>query len=67
MKKKNETERKCLCGRIITDPNNKIGLCPTCQKKGNSLVAGVGLTGLVVCGKKFGPKLIKEVISVIKK
>ena len=38
MKKKNEPERKCPCGRIITDPNNKTGLCPKCQKKGNTVL-----------------------------
>lgn len=27
-------EKTCMvCGRIITDPNNKTGLCPKHQKK----------------------------------
>lgn len=63
MKKKNEPERKCPCGRIITDPNNKTGLCPKCQKKGNTVL---GISGLAAIGV-FGPKLVKGAINIIKK
>ncbi len=67
MKKKNETERKCPCGRIITDPNNKTGLCPKCQKGANGIFVGLGLTGIIIGAKKFAPKLIKGAINIIKK
>ena len=67
MKKKDETKKICPCGRIITNPNNKTGLCPKCQKNANNVVAGVGLAGILVGAKKFGPKLIKNVIKIIKK
>lgn len=67
MIKKNESEKVCLCGRIITDPNNKTGLCPKCQKNANNVVAGVGLAGILVGVKKYGPKLVKGVIKIIKR
>lgn len=67
MKKKNETERKCLCGRIITDSNNKTGLCPKCQKLGNNILGIGGLATFWVGLKKFGPKIVKGVIKIIKK
>ena len=67
MKKKNETEKVCQCGRIITDPNNKTGLCPKCQKNVNNVVTGVGLAGILVGAKKYGPKLVKSAIKLIKK
>lgn len=67
MKKKDEAEKICLCGRIIIDSNNKTGLCPKCQKSVNNVVAGVGLASILACAKKFGPKLVKNVIKIIKK
>ena len=67
MEKKSEIERKCLCGRIITDPNNKTGLCPSCQKKGNTILGGAGLAVIGVGIKKFGPKILKSTIKLIKK
>lgn len=67
MKEKNETEKVCLCGRIITDPNNKTGLCPKCQKNANNAVAVLGLAGILVGAKKYGPKLVKSAIELIKK
>jgi len=66
MKKKNETEKVCPCGRIITDLNNKTGLCPKCQKNANNVVAGVGLAGILVGAKKYGPKLMKGAINLAK-
>lgn len=68
----NNKEKACrVCGRIITDPKNKTGLCPKHQKQGNSIV-GIGvLAGIGVGIKKFGPKvanaLVKVIIKVIKK
>lgn len=67
MKKKNETEKVCQCGRIITDPNNKTGLCPKCQKNANNIVVTIGLAGILVGAKKYGPKLVKRAIRIIKK
>ena len=42
MKLKKSKEKKCPCGRIITHPNNKTGLCPKCQKKAGGAAAGAG-------------------------
>lgn len=67
MKKNNESEKVCPCGRIITDPNNKTGLCPKCQKLGNNLIGIGGLAALGACLKKFGPKILKRAIKSIKK
>lgn len=67
MKKKNETEKVCLCGRIITDYKNKTGLCPKCQKSANNVIVGVGLAGIFVGVKKYGSKLIKGALKIIKK
>ena len=63
-----DTEKVCkTCGRIITNPNNKTGLCPKCQKAGNNILGVVGATSLIVLGKKFGPKIIKGAIKIIKR
>ncbi len=35
-KKKRENICK-LCGNIITNPDNKIGICPRCSKKGKTI------------------------------
>ena len=63
-----DTEKICkTCGRIITNPNNKTGLCPKCQKTGKDIWGAVSAAGLIVLGKKFGPKMIKGAIKIIKK
>lgn len=68
MKKKSEVEKKCImCGRIITNTDNKTGLCPKCQKKGNTIAAGLGLAGILAGVKKYGPKLLKSALGIIKK
>lgn len=67
MKKKNECEKICPCGRIITDSNNKTGFCPKCQKLGNNILAIGGLAALRLGLKKFGPKIVKGAIKIIKK
>lgn len=67
MKKKNQTEKVCVCGRIITDPKNKTGLCPKCQKGANNIFAGAGVIGIFAGIKKFGPKIVKGAIKIIKK
>lgn len=64
---KNKTEKVCQCGRIITDPNNKTGLCPKCQKNANSVAAEIGLAVILVGAKKYGPKLVKSTLKLIKK
>lgn len=66
MKKKNESEKVCPCGRIITDSNNKTGLCPKCQKRGNSIVAALGIAGVTLAIKKYGGKILKGTVNVIK-
>lgn len=67
MKKKNEIEKICPCGRIIADPNNKTGLCPKCQKTGNNLLSFGVFAAFGVGMKKFGPKILKRAIKIIKK
>ena len=66
MEKKNKSEKVCLCGRIITDPNNKTGLCPKCRKKGNNIAAAVGSAGILFLAKKYGNKFIKGAFNVAK-
>ena len=63
-----EKLKKCrVCGRIITDENNKTGLCPKDQKKMNTWLALIS-AGIAVIGiKKFGPKAVKTVLKDIKK
>ena len=51
----------------ITYPNNKTGPCPKCQKNVNNVVAVVRLAGILVCAKKYGPKLVKSAVELIKK
>ena len=71
MKLKNK-KKKCLrCGRIITDSKNKTGLCPKCQKKANGIVLGAGVgagaIGIKYGIKKYGPKIVKSIVNVVKK
>jgi len=51
-------EKKCkTCGRIITNPSNKLGVCSNCKGKGL-----VGATTLAVGAffvKKNGPRLLQ--------
>ena len=64
MKLKKSKEKKCPCGRIITDPNNKTGLCPKCQKKANGAAAGAGVLAIGVGVKKYGGKIVKGVFDI---
>lgn len=66
MKPKSKTEKVCLCGRIITDPNNKTGLCPKCQKMAGDGIAVGGVIGVGMAIKKFGPKLLKDAVKIAK-
>lgn len=67
MKKKNKTEKICPCGRIITDPKNKTGLCPKCQKAGFDIGGALGLAGIGILLKKNGGKIIKGAFNVVRK
>lgn len=63
---KNKNEKVCPCGRIITDPKNKTGLCPKCEKTAGDGVALGGLLGFGFLAKKYGPKAIKGIGNIIK-
>ena len=67
MKKKNKPGKICLCGRIITDPKNKMGLCPKCQKAGVDIVGTLGLAGIGILLKKNGGKIINGAFNVVRK
>lgn len=60
MENKNDSENLCLyCKRIIADPNNKIHLCPNCQKKAFGIFAGLaGIISLLTLG---GPKILIDI------
>lgn len=66
MEKKNKSEKVCPCGRIITDPNNKIGLCPKCKKTANNIGAAAGGAGILFLAKKYGKKIISGTFNVVK-
>lgn len=65
--KKNNEEKRCHCGRVIIDPNNKTGLCPKCEKKAANAGAGIGLVGLAFGIKKYGPKIVKGAMKLVKR
>lgn len=64
----NNKEKTCMvCGRIITDPKNKTGLCPKHQKQGNNII-GIGvIAGIGIGLKKYGPKVANALVKVLKK
>lgn len=63
-----ENKRTCkTCGRIITDPGNKTGLCPKCQKTANSIVGVGSIVVIAASVKKFGPKIAKGAFNLLKK
>lgn len=66
MENKNKSEKNCPCGRIITDPKNKTGLCPKCQKTGVNIGGALGVAGIVFLVKKNGGKIIKSTFDVVK-
>lgn len=51
----------------ITFPNNKTEPCPKCQKNVNNVVAVVGLAGILVGAKKYGPKLVRIAVKLKKR
>ena len=65
--KKNKSEKTCPCGRIITDPKNKTGLCPKCEKAAGGGAAIVGFAGLGFLAKKYGPKAFKGIGNIIRR
>ena len=63
-----EREKTCIiCGKIITDKNNKTGLCPRHQKQGNNILGLGGFAAIGIGIKKFGPRIIKGAVKLIKK
>lgn len=66
MEKKNKPEKACPCGRIITDPKNKTGLCPKCQKTGVDLGTALGAASIVIFIKKNSAKIIKFAFDTFK-
>lgn len=63
-----EDIKKCkVCGRIIADKNNVTGLCPKHQKGLNDGVAVVGIGAIALGLKKFGPKILKGTVKLIKR
>lgn len=64
--KKNKSVKTCPCGRIITDPKNKTGLCPKCEKAVGRGAAVFGIASLGLWAKKYGPKAIKGIGNVIR-
>jgi len=58
MKKNENKETTCrTCGRIITNPKNKSGLCNSCKQKSFTIASVV--LGAGMAAKKFGPTLVK--------
>lgn len=64
---KSKKEKKCPCGRIITDPKNKTGLCPRCQRKANGVAVGAGVAGIGLGVKKFAPRVLNGLKIILKK
>nr|DAZ51964.1 MAG TPA: PhnA Zinc-Ribbon [Caudoviricetes sp.] len=63
-----EDIKKCkVCGRIITGKNNITGLCPKHQKGLNDGAAVVGIGVMALGLKKFGPKILKGTVKLIKR
>lgn len=70
MAKKNDGEKTCMvCGRIITDPQNKTGLCPRCKKTGKEVGTGVTIAGAgaVFIIKKCWKPLLNIAKAIIRK
>lgn len=50
-------EKTCMvCGRIITDPKNKTGLCPKHQKQGNNIIGMGAIAGIGIGLKSMVPR-----------
>lgn len=62
MENKNKSEKNCPCGRIITDPKNKTGLCTKCQKTGVNIGGALGAAGIVILVKKTVVKSLKVLL-----
>lgn len=62
MSNKNEKDlKKCrVCGKTITDENNKTGLCPEHQGKAGTVLCGLALIALTVGGGILGKVLKKR-------
>lgn len=63
-----EDIKKCkVCGRTITDKNNITGLCPKHQRALNDGATVVGIGAIALGLKKFGPKILKGAVKLIKR
>lgn len=63
---KNNGEKTCItCGRIITDPNKMIRLCPKCSKKVKTggVAFVIAITGFAI--KKKGKPLLNLAKNLI--
>lgn len=67
MKEKTEKDEKScwMCKRIIVG-GSKSALCPKCINKYGTGAATFGFAGLVFLGRKYGSKIAKGAINVIK-
>ena len=65
---KNQEFKICKsCKKIITDPNNKTGICDSCKRRGITIatIPAAIIGGIVL--KKGGPLLLKGSKKVIEK
>ena len=52
-------KKKCrICGKTITDKNNKTGLCPEHQGKAGTVLGGLALIALT-----FGGGILRKVLK----
>jgi len=52
---------------IITDPKNKTGLCPRCQRRANGVAVGAGVAGIGLGVKKITPMVLNGLKIILKK
>lgn len=62
--KKNKSVKTCPCGRIITDPKNKTGLCPKCEKAVGRGAAVFGIASLGLWAKNTVLRQSKELVTL---
>lgn len=67
LEKLKNKEKKCTtCGRVITDPKNKSGLCQRCEKRAAAGAGAAALAALGVLTKKLAKPAAKVVKQIIK-
>ena len=63
-----EDIRRCkICGRILIDKNNIIGVCPKHQKGLNDGAVVFGCSVIALGLKKGGLKILKESVKLVKR